>query len=110
MMLVVSGKPPDLVMTCAYSIAILLGFLSYRGYFRSTRIVPCAELQVLDSGLPIRNADFPVHVNLPLRIHTGQSRCPFETLLEDWEFLFTELVILISLSLLLERKSYGVSG
>lgn len=58
-MLVVSGKPPDLVMTCAYSIAILLGFLSYRGYFRSTRIVPCAELQVLDSGLPIRNADFP---------------------------------------------------
>lgn len=78
-MLVVGGKPPDLVMTYTYRIATLLGFLSYRGYFRSTRIVPCAELQVLDPGLSIRSADFSVYVNLQLRIHTGHLRCPFET-------------------------------
>lgn len=31
-------------------------------------------------------------------------------LLENWEFLFAKLVILISLSLLLEWKSYALSG
>lgn len=66
--MLVGVKPPDLVMTYMYSIAILLGFFSYTGYFRRTRIVPCAELQVLDPGLSIRNADFSVSVDLQLRI------------------------------------------
>lgn len=78
-MLVVGVKPPALVRMYTYSTAILLGLFSYRGYF-GTRIVPCAELQLLDPGLSIRNADFSVYVNLQLRIHIGHSRCPFETL------------------------------
>ena len=108
-MLVVGVKPPALVTTYMYSIAILLGFFSYRGYFRRTRIVPCDELQVLDPGLSIRSADFSVSVNLQLRIHIGHSRCPFETLC--WKAgSFCLLVILISLSMLLEWKSYAMPG